>query len=128
MASFVAAVVAIKRADLDAAAIELMDVGQVRMINQAEGTRFDEHPTLFVELHASDAQALEAAPAALVEFAEAELARRGLTGYLLGHAGDGNVHVLLPYRDEAGYAAVQAFNDVLVEKALALGGTAMRST
>jgi len=175
-------VIALKRSGLDIAALEFMDAGQVRMINQVEGMTLDARPTLFMEFHAPNAQALEAelalagmvcreqgavsvratadpaerqrlwfarhnaytiatrvhagerflttdaavpisALAALIEFAQAELAQRSLAGYLLGHAGDGNVHVLLPYRDEAGYAAAQAFNDALVEKALNLGGT-----
>ena len=50
--------------------------------------------------------------------------RRNLTGYLLGHAGDGNVHVILPWLSEAQRQAVNEFSLAAVEKSLSLGGTA----
>lgn len=62
--------------------------------------------------------------AEMVEFLQAELARRELTGYLLGHAGDGNLHVILPWRGEAEWGAVEAFHRAAVRKSLELGGTA----
>lgn len=62
--------------------------------------------------------------AALVGYIETELAGRGLQGFMLGHAGDGNMHVILPYADAASEARVMAFNAALVEHSLALGGTA----
>lgn len=64
------------------------------------------------------------AMAEMVEFLQAELADRGLTGYLLGHAGDGNVHVILPWRNTAEWEAVEEFHRAAVRKSLALGGTA----
>ena len=62
--------------------------------------------------------------AAMVEFLQAELASRNLTGYLLGHAGDGNLHVILPWRDAAQWKAVEAFHRAAVRRSLELGGTA----
>ena len=44
-------------------------------------------------------------------------------GYAIGHAGDGNLHVELPYTDEEGMARSVAANDQIVYKALDLGGT-----
>jgi D-lactate dehydrogenase (cytochrome) len=44
--------------------------------------------------------------------------------YMIGHAGDGNVHVEFPYRDEAEYQNAMKLNDLIVLKALDLGGTA----
>lgn len=64
------------------------------------------------------------AMAEMVEFLQTELARRGLTGYLLGHAGDGNVHVILPWRTAGEWEAVEAFHRAAVRRSLALGGTA----
>ncbi|MBU6359662.1 MAG: FAD-binding oxidoreductase [Chloroflexi bacterium] len=61
--------------------------------------------------------------AALVGYIEAELKTRALRGFLLGHAGDGNMHVILPYADAATEAQVMAFNAALVERSLQLGGT-----
>lgn len=48
----------------------------------------------------------------------------GLIGYMKGHAGDGNVHVELPYGDDATFEQVQRVNAAIVRRALALGGTA----
>ena len=43
---------------------------------------------------------------------------------MLGHAGDGNIHVIFPCADDAEYSAGQAINADIVHKALELGGTA----
>ncbi len=48
----------------------------------------------------------------------------GLPAYLLGHAGDGNIHIIFPFDDEAEYRIVDAMNARVVEKAIELGGTA----
>ncbi|MFU8855520.1 MAG: FAD-binding oxidoreductase [Deferrisomatales bacterium] len=52
--------------------------------------------------------------------------RRGLTGYIFGHAGDGNLHCLIlgALEDTGAWAAIQEANAEVVEAALALGGTA----
>ena len=41
-----------------------------------------------------------------------------------GHAGDGNIHCEFPYATEAEFEVVSRVNDRIVEKAIALGGTA----
>ncbi len=46
-----------------------------------------------------------------------------VNGFAFGHAGDGNLHVELPYTDEAGKARAIAANDQIVYKAIDLGGT-----
>ena len=64
--------------------------------------------------------------AALVAEGTAILAQlEGVSGYLFGHAGDGNLHSHICFADDAAdYARLQrTVNDHLVEKALALGGT-----
>ncbi len=48
----------------------------------------------------------------------------GITAYMVGHAGDGNVHVEFPYADEAEYQQRLEINGLIVKKALELGGTA----
>ncbi|MCW1968570.1 MAG: FAD-binding oxidoreductase, partial [Anaerolineae bacterium] len=58
--------------------------------------------------------------AALVGYIEAELSARGLQGFMLGHAGDGNMHVILPYADAVSESQVMAFNAALVERSLSL--------
>lgn len=62
----------------------------------------------------------------LVETAEREMVARGLSGYLIGHAGDGNVHPLIPYTpgEVDSYATALAAAEAIVEAAIALGGTA----
>ncbi|HEX5799968.1 MAG TPA: FAD-linked oxidase C-terminal domain-containing protein [Gaiellaceae bacterium] len=63
--------------------------------------------------------------AAAVGFARAELERLGLVGGILGHAGDGNVHVSLwvDPDDDAETARADELVDNLVADALARGGT-----
>jgi D-lactate dehydrogenase (cytochrome) len=61
---------------------------------------------------------------ALIAFIQGELARRDTLAFMLGHAGDGNIHVIFPCADEAEYAVGQAINADIVHKALDLGGTA----
>ncbi len=62
---------------------------------------------------------------AAVSLARAEVDRRGLVGGILGHAGDGNIHVLLHVDpdDPAEVAASDELIDLLVDDALARGGT-----
>lgn len=50
---------------------------------------------------------------------------KGVSGYLFGHAGDGNLHSHICFADDAADRAQleRMVNDRLVEKALALGGT-----
>lgn len=48
----------------------------------------------------------------------------GITGYMKGHAGDGNIHVELPFGDAETFTRVKAVNAAIVRKALELGGTA----
>ncbi len=52
--------------------------------------------------------------------------RRGLTAYIFGHAGDGNLHCLILGRlgDERVWDVIQQANAEIVETALELGGTA----
>ncbi|HET9737996.1 MAG TPA: FAD-linked oxidase C-terminal domain-containing protein [Solirubrobacteraceae bacterium] len=63
--------------------------------------------------------------AAAVGFARAELERLGLVGGILGHAGDGNVHVSLWVDPDDGAETARADElvDNLVTDALARGGT-----
>jgi D-lactate dehydrogenase (cytochrome) len=61
---------------------------------------------------------------ALIESARQSIDRHGITGYMKGHAGDGNIHVELPYGDADTFAKVKAVNGEIVRQAIALGGTA----
>jgi D-lactate dehydrogenase (cytochrome) len=63
--------------------------------------------------------------AGAVAFARAELERLGLDGAILGHAGDGNVHVSLQLDpdDPAELALADEFVQRLIADALARGGT-----
>lgn len=60
----------------------------------------------------------------LVAYTQATLAELGVIGYLIGHAGDGNLHLLIPFADEAEYAQAMRANEAIVYKAIELGGTA----
>lgn len=63
---------------------------------------------------------------AIVEFAEGCAADHGLPGGVSGHAGDGNIHMGISYReaDEESRDRAFAVSRLVVEKALELGGTA----
>ena len=52
--------------------------------------------------------------------------RRELTGYIFGHAGDGNIHCLIlgPLGEEKTWRAIHEANAELVAASLSLGGTA----
>ncbi|MBW4439011.1 MAG: FAD-binding oxidoreductase [Pleurocapsa minor GSE-CHR-MK-17-07R] len=60
----------------------------------------------------------------LIGFVEDIKRETGVTAYMIGHAGDGNIHVEFPYADEAEFAHRMTLNRRIVHKALALGGTA----
>ncbi|MCP4415865.1 MAG: FAD-binding oxidoreductase [Chloroflexi bacterium] len=59
----------------------------------------------------------------LVAHVRQTLTNLGLTGYMVGHAGDGNLHVLVPYQDEAMRLRAGQANEAVVLKAIALSGT-----
>ncbi len=63
---------------------------------------------------------------ALVAAAERTFSRYGLEGYLVGHAGDGNLHPMIPYEpgDQASYALALSAEEQIVEAAIGMGGTA----
>lgn len=61
---------------------------------------------------------------ALIAFVEQAKQEEGVTAYLLGHAGDGNIHVEMPYHDDEEYARCSRMNERIVHKALELDGTA----
>ncbi len=60
-----------------------------------------------------------------IEATGADLAASGLLAPLVGHVGDGNFHlgVMIDPDDDEEVARAQAFNDRLVERALAMDGT-----
>ena len=60
-----------------------------------------------------------------VNFAEEETKKLGLRAPMVGHLGDGNFHVILPYDPkEAGtYDKIRDFSDLLIDKTLELNGT-----
>jgi D-lactate dehydrogenase (cytochrome) len=62
----------------------------------------------------------------LVSIAERTLSDLGIEGYLVGHAGDGNLHPLVPYipDDPETYAVASSVSQAIVEAAITMGGTA----
>ncbi|MCA9882409.1 MAG: FAD-binding oxidoreductase [Anaerolineae bacterium] len=61
---------------------------------------------------------------ALIAGARRIIDEAGITGYMKGHAGDGNIHVELPFGDSETFAKVKVVNNAIVREALALEGTA----
>jgi D-lactate dehydrogenase (cytochrome) len=60
----------------------------------------------------------------LIDYVQALRKARDLTMYLIGHAGDGNIHVEFPYESEDEFKQALECNSLIVQKALELGGTA----
>jgi D-lactate dehydrogenase (cytochrome) len=62
----------------------------------------------------------------LVGVAERAMGELGLEGYMVGHAGDGNLHPLIAYDagDEASYSEAMAAEEAIVDAAISMGGTA----
>lgn len=60
----------------------------------------------------------------LIGYVEQLKRETGTTAYMIGHAGDGNVHVEFPFADRVEYDRAMRLNDLIVIKALELGGTA----
>ncbi len=60
-----------------------------------------------------------------VNFAEEQTSKLGLRAPMVGHLGDGNFHVLLPYdpSQKETYDKIRDFSDLLIEKTLELNGT-----
>ena len=60
-----------------------------------------------------------------VNFAEEQAKKFGVRAPMVGHMGDGNFHVVLPFDPEnkESYKKIRAFNDTLIRKALELKGT-----
>ena len=60
-----------------------------------------------------------------VNYAEIQAKKFGLRAPMVGHLGDGNFHVLLPFdpSDKKMYKKIREFNDLLIRKALELNGT-----
>ncbi len=60
-----------------------------------------------------------------VNYAEEQTKKLGLRAPMVGHLGDGNFHVLLPYdpTQKETYKKIRDFSDLLIEKTLELNGT-----
>ena len=62
---------------------------------------------------------------ALIVFAQEVVDRSGVPGYIFGHAGDGNFHVVLAGNpaDREAWALIESVNERVVARAIELGGT-----
>jgi D-lactate dehydrogenase (cytochrome) len=59
----------------------------------------------------------------LIGFVEQIRAERNIPSTMIGHAGDGNIHVEFPFANDADYQRAMDANGAIVLKALELGGT-----
>jgi D-lactate dehydrogenase (cytochrome) len=61
---------------------------------------------------------------ALIAYARQTMRQHQVEGYMIGHAGDGNVHVELLYSDAASFGRAMIVNGEIVKHAISLEGTA----
>ena len=59
----------------------------------------------------------------IIAFGREQLSNYNITASLIGHAGDGNIHLTIPFNDAESLKNVKAINAAVVSKAIALGGT-----
>jgi D-lactate dehydrogenase (cytochrome) len=61
----------------------------------------------------------------MVVFSQRQLDQRKIVGFVFGHAGDGNLHVVMvgDPADERAWTALEEINDSIVHRAVELGGT-----
>lgn len=171
-------------AGLDAAALELLTPGLIRLMNREKGLGLPEVPSLFCEFHGVSPAALQETEALarevgrecgavgfsfgvqeaarkelwrarheawetihrahpgrqtiivdaavpiskypeMVVFSQQLLDQAGAAGYVFGHAGDGNLHVVMPgdpANDEE-WSALEDINHRIVRRAVEVGGT-----
>ncbi len=57
----------------------------------------------------------------LIDFIHRLRQRASLPAYLIGHAGDGNIHIIFPFGDDEEYQIAEGLN---AQVAISLGGTA----
>ncbi len=171
-------------AGLEPAALELLPVPLIRLMNRENGLGIPEAPSLFCEFHGISKDALmETAELAkelcedrgatgfrsgveaaerqelwrarheawetihrahpgekslivdaavpisrypeMIRFSQDLVDAAGAAGYVFGHAGDGNLHVVMvgDPADETGWAALERINHRIVERAIQVGGT-----
>ncbi|MFN8450917.1 MAG: FAD-binding oxidoreductase [Anaerolineae bacterium] len=60
----------------------------------------------------------------LIGYVESLKKEHGVTAYMIGHAGDGNIHVEFPYADDAEFERALKLDALIVHRAIDLGGTA----
>jgi D-lactate dehydrogenase (cytochrome) len=60
----------------------------------------------------------------LIGYVEQLKTQDNIVCYMIGHAGDGNIHVEFPFDTEESYQRALRMNSAIVQKALELGGTA----
>jgi D-lactate dehydrogenase (cytochrome) len=149
----VATVIEIRSSGLDVAALEFIDGKTAAMVTREGEADWGETPVLLMEIHAAHAEAAELDLALIQEICEElgatsfqattnaaqrkqmwharhhlfemkiRLFLHDLDGNMIGHAGDGNLHVELPYKDEVTRQRALLANEAIVTKAIELDGT-----
>ncbi|KAG6974606.1 hypothetical protein JG688_00002985 [Phytophthora aleatoria] len=113
------------------ARMEMMDENVVDAVNRYSNLDNPLRPLLIIEHHGSVGE-LEQQSSVVQEIARdfgamdiEDLKNSGLFGTIVGHVGDGNFHVLIPFTDDnkEHLGRMKAFSHRLVKRALACGGT-----
>ena len=113
-------------ADLGAASFQATtDAAQRKQMWQARHHLFETKVRLFpgFRWQLMDIAVPISAYPELIAHVEQSFQAYNLEGFMIGHAGDGNLHVEFPYRDEETRRRALLANETIVEKAIELDGT-----
>ena len=106
--------------------VSIVDNTQAQTVWQARHRAYETLVHLFPDMkfHVMDVAVPISKYPEIIAFSRQKIMDAGAMAFLVGHAGDGNIHVTMPYKDADSLAQVKAMNGDIIHKAIELGGTA----
>jgi D-lactate dehydrogenase (cytochrome) len=106
--------------------VAIVDNTKAQAVWQARHKAYETLVQMFptMKFHVMDVAVPISAYPEIIAFVQQQIMAGGVMAFLVGHAGDGNIHVTMPWQDEKSLASVKAMNSDIIHKAIELGGTA----